>query len=63
MRDGETVTLTPMALEALVQLVEKRGYLIEKEELLKGLWPDTFVEEANSPSHLADTEGSRGQEG
>jgi len=52
LRDGETVTLTPKAFEALVLLVENRGHLIEKEELMKALWPDTFVEEANLAHHI-----------
>ena len=52
LRDGETVTLTPKAFEALVSLVEKQGRLIEKEELMAALWPDTFVEEANLAHHI-----------
>ncbi len=46
-RDSEPVPLTPKALEILLLLVTKHGHLIEKEELLKTLWPDTFVEEGN----------------
>ena len=52
LREGETVTLTPKALEALVLLVRKPGRLIEKEELIASLWPDTFVEEANLAHHI-----------
>jgi TolB-like protein/DNA-binding winged helix-turn-helix (wHTH) protein/Tfp pilus assembly protein PilF len=39
------VPLTPKALETLIVLVEKRGELVTKEELLTRVWPDTFVEE------------------
>src|SRR5260370_36481315 len=28
-------------------LVERHGHLVEKDELLKLVWPDTFVEETN----------------
>jgi Tol biopolymer transport system component/DNA-binding winged helix-turn-helix (wHTH) protein len=43
----ELVPLTPKALETLLALVEKPGRLVGKDELMKRLWPDTFVEENN----------------
>lgn len=46
LRDGETVPLTPKAFETLVQLLRNNGRLVTKEELLKTVWPETFVEEA-----------------
>src|SRR4029078_12411064 len=42
----------PKAFEALVLLVQRQGRLIEKEELIAALWPDTFVEEANLEHHI-----------
>src|SRR4051812_41739921 len=47
LRDGEPVTLTPKAFETLVALVRRAGHLAEKDELLKEVWPDSFVEESN----------------
>ena len=44
LRDGERVALTPKVFETLVALVERRGHLIEKDELMKTVWPDSFVE-------------------
>lgn len=44
---GNPVPLTPKVFELLVLLVENPGRLLEKEWILKALWPDTFVEEAN----------------
>ena len=44
---GESVPLTPKAFEILLVLVENRGQVVEKEELLKLVWPDTVVEEGN----------------
>jgi len=41
------VPLTPKSFDLLVVLVENSGHLIEKDELLKRIWPDSFVEEAN----------------
>ena len=46
-RDGETISLTPKATEILIMLVMKAGELVEKDELLREVWPDTFVEEVN----------------
>lgn len=47
LRGSQSVPLTPKAFEVLVTLVARPGRLISKEELLKQVWPDTFVEEAN----------------
>ncbi|HEY9500822.1 MAG TPA: winged helix-turn-helix domain-containing protein, partial [Pyrinomonadaceae bacterium] len=46
-RSGETISLTPKSTDLLALLVENAGQLLEKEELLKAIWPDTFVEEGN----------------
>src|SRR5512145_2857927 len=53
LRDGKTVPLTPKAFDLLLTLVERHGRLLEKEELLKKVWPDTFVEEANLASNIS----------
>src|SRR5216117_1084027 len=52
LREGLTVSLTPKAFDTLVFLVERAGHLVEKEELMKALWPDSFVEEANLAQHV-----------
>jgi DNA-binding winged helix-turn-helix (wHTH) protein len=44
-KDQRTIPLTPKAFDALVVLVRNRGRVVEKDELLKEVWPDTFVEE------------------
>ena len=45
LRDGRPVPLTPKVFEVLRVLVEHRGHLVEKDVLLKEVWPDSFVEE------------------
>jgi DNA-binding winged helix-turn-helix (wHTH) protein/TolB-like protein/tetratricopeptide (TPR) repeat protein len=45
--DGQPVALTPKAFDLLLILVERSGHLIEKEELLRIVWRDSFVEEGN----------------
>ena len=46
-REGERISLTPKAAEILTLLVSNAGHLVEKDFLLKQVWPDTFVEESN----------------
>ena len=46
-RSGQPVSLTPKAFDLLVYLVERHGRLVTKQELMRALWPETFVEEAN----------------
>jgi DNA-binding winged helix-turn-helix (wHTH) protein len=47
LRGGELVPLTPKAVELLVALIEAKGDVRTKDQLLKQVWPDSFVEEAN----------------
>ena len=47
LRDGQPVALPPKAYDMLVTLVAHAGRLVSKEELLKAVWPGTFVEDAN----------------
>jgi DNA-binding winged helix-turn-helix (wHTH) protein/TolB-like protein len=44
-RDGETVQLVPKAIDTLHVLIERRGRVVEKAELMKLVWPDTVVED------------------
>ncbi len=43
----EAVPLTPKVFDELAVLVEHNGHLVEKDELLRVVWSDSFVEEAN----------------
>src|SRR5499425_1814024 len=45
--EGRAVSLTPKALEILVILVQNGNRLTTKEELMRRVWPGSFVEEAN----------------
>jgi DNA-binding winged helix-turn-helix (wHTH) protein/TolB-like protein/Tfp pilus assembly protein PilF len=45
--NSSPVPLTPKAFDVLVVLVERSGHLVGKDELLKRVWGDSFVEEAN----------------
>lgn len=53
LRDGQRVYLTPKDFELLLRLIKNRGHILEKEELMKEMWPDTFVEEGNLNRHIS----------
>ena len=47
LRNGNPESVTPKAFDLLLFLIEQRGRVLSKDELLTGVWPGTFVEEAN----------------
>jgi len=51
-RNNEPVLLTPKAFDTLVLLVRNSGHLLEKDELIRTLWPDSFVEEGNLSNNI-----------
>jgi Tol biopolymer transport system component/DNA-binding winged helix-turn-helix (wHTH) protein len=51
-RRGETIPLTPKALDLLLALVEQHGQLLDKQTLLNTVWPDSFVEENNLADNI-----------
>ncbi len=53
MRDGQLKPLTMKAFETLLALVENSGQLVGKHELMKRVWPDTIVEEANLANNIS----------
>ncbi|HEX9187727.1 MAG TPA: winged helix-turn-helix domain-containing protein [Vicinamibacteria bacterium] len=46
-RGEELLEIPPKAVDLLAVLASERGQVVPKEELLRRVWPDTFVEEAN----------------
>ena len=47
LKDGTTVRLTPKAFDILFVLVQHASQVVEKEQLLREVWPDIFVEEGS----------------
>jgi pimeloyl-ACP methyl ester carboxylesterase/DNA-binding winged helix-turn-helix (wHTH) protein len=47
------VPLTPKAFDLLLFLVENSGHVLDKEELMKQVWPDSFVEENNLAQNIS----------
>lgn len=51
--DGEVVPLAPKAFDTLLALVENQGAVLQKDELLKKIWPNTFVEEGSLAQNIS----------
>ena len=52
LRDGQHVSIPSKAFDVLVALVEHRGSVVEKDELLRLVWPGVVVEEGNLSQHV-----------
>jgi hypothetical protein len=68
LRDGEPVALTPKAFQLLLVIVRRGNQVVSKDELMKAVWPDTFVKETNLTRNiftlrkaLGETELRRGR--
>jgi TolB-like protein/Flp pilus assembly protein TadD len=53
LRDGDLVPLTPKVFDLLLLLVENSGQLIEKDELMRSIWPNAFVEESSLTKNIS----------
>ena len=52
-QDGVHVVLTLKSFEVLLALIERQGQVVDKDVLLKLVWPDTIVEENNLARHIS----------
>jgi eukaryotic-like serine/threonine-protein kinase len=52
LRDGRLVPLPAKALSTLLVLVRRNGHVVEKDVLMKEVWPDEYVEEGNLAQHI-----------
>ena len=53
LRNGDPVALTPKVFDTLLHLVRRQGKTVEKEELMRAIWPDTIVEENNLNQNIS----------
>lgn len=51
-RKDEQLSMTPKVIETLLALVEHRGDVLSKDELMNIVWPDSIVEESNLSQNL-----------
>ena len=52
LRDGQPVALTRKTFQILLVLVQHQNETVSKDDLMKAVWPDTFVEEGNLTRHI-----------
>ena len=52
LREDQPVSVTPKAFETLLILVRHSREVVSKDELMKAVWPDAFVEEANLTQNI-----------
>src|ERR1700726_2564795 len=52
-RADSPVSLTPKAFDVLLFLAQNPNRLVTKEELLRAVWGDTFVEEGNVTQYIS----------
>src|SRR5262245_25593201 len=50
--DGEEVSMPPKMVKTLLVLVEDRGTIISKDDLIDRVWSDSIVDESNLSQHL-----------
>lgn len=58
---GEILPLTPKVFDTLLYLIEYRGRVVEKDELMRAIWPDTVVEENNLNQNISTLRRVLGQ--
>jgi TolB-like protein/DNA-binding winged helix-turn-helix (wHTH) protein/Tfp pilus assembly protein PilF len=51
-RDGKAIPLSPKLFDTLLVLVRNSGHLLDKDNLLRQVWPDSFVEEGNLTKNI-----------
>jgi DNA-binding winged helix-turn-helix (wHTH) protein/TolB-like protein/Tfp pilus assembly protein PilF len=61
LRNGEPIRLPPKAFDTLVLLVENSGHAVEKDALMRRVWPDVFVEEATLAQNIRTLRKALGQ--
>ena len=61
-RDAQLLSVTNKSLELLLVLLEREGMLVEKDALMRRLWPDQIVEESNLTQHIYSLRKALGED-
>jgi DNA-binding winged helix-turn-helix (wHTH) protein len=62
-RGDEVIPLQPKTFDLLLLLVQNHGVVVAREQLVKALWPDVFVEEANLSFQVSSLRKALGPDG
>ena len=60
-REGKAIALKPKVFETLLVLVRNSGRVMDKDELMQRVWPDTVVEEVNLAHNISMLRKALGQ--
>lgn len=52
LRENQPVAITPKAFDTLLILIRRSREVVSKDELMKTVWPDAFVEEGNLSQNI-----------
>jgi len=58
---GKAVPMLPRCFDALLLLIERRGELLDKDFLLKALWPDVIVDENSLAKVISELRRALGE--
>src|SRR5215468_2145082 len=61
LHNGAPLSLTPKVFDTLLCFVRNPGRVLTKDELLKQIWPDTFVEEVNLAVNISTLRKALGE--
>lgn len=61
LRDEGEVSLTPKVFDLLLVLVENSGRILEKDKLMKAIWPDSVVEDTNLARNVSTLRKALGE--
>src|SRR5262245_39807752 len=53
LRDGKSIALKPKIFDTLLVLVKNSGRVMDKDEIMQQVWPDTIVEEVNLAHNIS----------
>jgi len=62
LRGSEVVPLTAKTFDLLLVFVESSGRLLEKEEVMRRVWPQSFVEEGNLTRQVSTLRKALGED-
>jgi DNA-binding winged helix-turn-helix (wHTH) protein len=59
--DGSLVRLTAKGFDTLLELVRQAGATVDKDDLIRTVWPDTFVDENNLSQKISEIRRALGE--
>ena len=62
LRAGEVVPLTPKVFDVLLALIQNRGHILTKNEVINLVWPNTAVEEGNVARNISTLRSALGEQ-